>query len=432
MAASSSDTTDQTALTNVLQQLMQRGGLPITLLQQVPVPVDTAARLSGKARVSVPFPPCADVLLGLIRTTDVRQEDKDDVTLFFDHYFKFGREPVLFMAPELDKALMGCVREIWPPEGCVESPCLRLDGNRNPSPLPAAPPSLRRLFLGDVAWLFFIERMGIFRLLGAILDDFAFRGRLPISNGAIDPGVRDDMAAVILELMVQHTKSGISTSVRDRESTYRRCLGWTSEAGRKLNPDAQVNTSVGELMDKFTFQAAGYYKTKQLADAIRSTATPSPPSVATLIAIGSTVEVLKKRFEVFDYGRNFHHTLSGIVWAIGAMSLVRELRFTLGIPPAFDKPHEYLSAAYDVLVAKQPVTGKDSNRFLLHKTCAEHARDILLDMEVVNERDQTQGGELERWLYQIESKVEGYRTAYQELTKIDLGASATAAAEQRV
>jgi hypothetical protein len=74
------------------------------------------------------------------------------------------------------------------------------------------------------------------------------------------------------------------------------------------------------------------------------------------------------------------------------------------------------------------------NRFDMHRSCAINARDILLDMEVIDHHDQRTSppGELDRWLGQVESKVEAYRTAYRNLTGVDLGSSATPQVEQQL
>ena len=114
------------------------------------------------------------------------------------------------------------------------------------------------------------------------------------------------------------------------------------------------------------------------------------------------------------------------------MAVVRELRTTLGIPPAFGAADEFIPAAYDLLVMKRAVTHGETNRFILHRDCARNGRDILLDLEVVDFRDVAPAGELEKWVTQVEAKVEAYRTAYRTLTGVDLGASATPAVEQQV
>jgi hypothetical protein len=114
------------------------------------------------------------------------------------------------------------------------------------------------------------------------------------------------------------------------------------------------------------------------------------------------------------------------------MSVIRELRATLGIPPAYGDPHEFIPAAYDLLVLKRPVTAGNTNRYIMHRELARNGRDILLDIEVINHLDKSGQGELESWLTQIEAKIEAYRTAYRSLTGVDLGQPGTPNIEQQV
>lgn len=452
-------------IADLIRQLSRAGGVPITLTPAPPPVIDTGDLLSRKKAVTVAFPPCSEELLALIKTTGVAETDKDDLTKYFDEYFKFGQQHVIIegnLYEQLDSALLDCLEGGaifvakkakaasavanyggWPSECCLCAPCLTLDGNRNALPplqpnqstttgSPPVIPSIKRLFIGDLVWLFYFERMGIFQILGAMLDAYASNGRLPISNGSIDPGIRDDIAALVLEVMVRQTKMGMSSTVRDRGGSFQTSLGWVSELGRKLKLDTNINTGFNTLFHRFIYNALEFYKDKRLAVAIRGTAAPvAPPSVATLITVSDTLDVLKNRFEAFDYGRNYYNTLSGIVWAIAGMAVIRELRTTLGIPPAYNDPHEYIPAAYDLLVLKRPVTSGETNRYLVHKECARNGRDILLDIQVINHQDKNLGGTLENWLTQIEAKVEAYRTAYRALTGVDLGASANPAIEQQ-
>jgi hypothetical protein len=415
--------------------------------------------------VNVAFPQSSDVLLSLAKT------ETDDFRKYFEDYFSFCDHNIIRDAEGLeevvDKDLLNCTgmffRQIkptrcewddqpgtatkecpeypypqkwppkWPPFWCLPPSCVTLGGKRHfyqkADPLPSG--WIRRLFVADLVWLFYFERMGIFKILGAILDDFAYKGNYPISNGVIDSGIRDDVVAVVLETMVREMKQGLSSSVRDRLRAYRTCLGWTSDVGRKSGLETQVNTAFNNLFHKFVQNALGFYKDKRLAVAIQPT-TPGKPSVATLVTVSDTIEVLKKAFDAFDYGRNYSNTLSGIVWVIAGMAIIRELRTTLRIPPAYEQPHEYIPAAYDTLVMKGSITPKEKNRYILHKQCANDARDILLDLEVINHQDTGPGGELETWLKVIEDKVEGYRTAYRSLTGVDLGEPGSPKVEQQV
>jgi hypothetical protein len=464
---------DQATAANAPQAV---GSLPaqVILLQQQPGrTIDTAALLNRQVRVTVAFPPCANELLALVRAGD-----GDEVSRIFREYFRFLRHHTLGqyytqvgsdptqpptlrelsddLPTALDPSLLVC-RESddvilsggtsspggWPTECCLCTPCVRLDGNRNrltpPPPLspifpPGGPvePRIRRLFIGDLLWLFYFDRMGIFQILGAVLDSYASSGRLPISNGSIDLNIKDDIVALVLETMVRQTKMGMSTAVRDRGAAFRTSLGWVSEGARKLNLDTVVNTDFNKHFHAFMYGALGFYKDRSLAVAIRGSLAGATASVATLITIGDTIDVLKKRFEPFAYGRNYYNTLSGIVWVVAAMSVIRELRATLGIAPAYGDAHEFIPAAYDLLVLKRPVTYGEMNRYDLNRICAESGRDILMDMEVINHNDRMPGGDLESWLIQIESKVEAYRTAYRTLTGVDLATASTPAVEQAV
>jgi len=451
-AQAQSGTTQQSGEAGGSRRQAGRSGRTQTMqimMAQVPG-TDMSPRLRQKAPVSVAFPPCTDELLALIRSAD-----GDDCTKAFRNYFKFGRhvifnegsEPAQQLASVIDPVLLTCpdnppgtilaARPRWPTECCLCSPCVKIDGDRNlpvPAPVPVPDPGIRRLFLGDVAWLFFYERMGIHQILGAILDAFATTGRLPISNGSLESStISDDVVAIVLEVMVRQTKMGLSSGVRDRGALYRTALGWESSAARGLNLDTEVNGGLNSLFHRFIYNSLEFYRDKRLAIAIQGASAAPKPSAATLVTIRDTIDLLKKRFEMFDYGRNYYNTLAGIVWTIAGMSVVRALRSTLGIPSAaFDQPYEYIPAAYDLLVLKRPYSRAEMNRYDLHKTCATMARDILLDIEVLDYSSVQLGSELDNWLNNIEGKVEAYRTAYRHLTGNDLGTSGAPAVEQQV
>jgi hypothetical protein len=443
---------DPEQLKQILQALAAAGGLPITVAQAPLERVELRQRLDQLAPVTVAFPPCSDVLLALINTQQPPPPlQKDDITKFFEEYFTFGDHTIVFLPPNsslnqvLDPGLLNCLSPIiitaardgssppWPSPWCLPPSCVTLRGNRRMQgpPILSGPLSVKRLFLADVVWLFFFERMGIFKILGAILDDFAMRGGFPISNGSLQQDLRDDVTAVVLEAMCRQTKAGLSSTVRDRDATYRRALGWTSDVGRPLNILAQVNKGTSQLFHKFLQAAISFNTAKRLAVAIRGTTTPaSAASLATLVDISDTLTQLKQRFETFHYGRSYYNTLSGIVWAVAGLTVLRELRTTLGIPAAYDQPHEFIPAAYDLLVLKRPPTQTETNRYEGHKDCAEFGRNLLLDIEVLNETDTGPNGELERWLAQVEGDIEGYRKAYRDLTGVDLGAAGTPTIEQ--
>lgn len=356
----------------------------------------------------------------VLRSAATPKNGADEIGRFFCDYFSFGKHKTIANSASLDvidKELLKCLGNEWPPAWCLPSPCVTIDGNRGLG----GKLNIHRLFIADLVWLFYIERMGIFRILGAILDDFATRGRKPISNGATQ-GPENDVLAIILEAMVRQMKSGLSSTVRDRNSTYLRCLGWTSDAGRKLNVPAQSNKKFNHHFHLFIYHALQFYKDKRLAVAIQTTAGAGKPSVATKITLRDTIEGLRKSFDVFDYGRNYNNTLSGLVWAIAGFGVLRGLRTALGIPVEYDEPYEYIPAAFEMFTGQQ-AADHNHNRFLAHKECAQNARSLLLGIQVLNFQDTSPNGELEQWLELVEDRVEGYRTAYEALAGIDLASS---------
>jgi len=413
-------------------------------------------KLTALKPLSVAFPECSDVMLSLINPTIAKEEAEknntsiDDITKFFNDYFTFGRHCVIKdevpLGELIDKDLLGCTGSAkcreenppgnvlrntfsarFPPVWCLPPTCVEIDGARHLYPVNfiSGSSNIKRLFVGDLVWLFYFDRMGIFKILGAILDDYAIKGNMPISNS-------DDLMAIVLEAMTRKTKMGISSTVRDRNITYRRALGWIQEEGRKLNLETTVNTAFTNLFHKFIQTSLEYYKDKRLATAIQASTNVNRVSVATLTSIKDTIDLLIRAFDPFKYGRLYSNTLSGIVWVIAGMAVIRELRTTLGIPSEYKDPDEFIPAAYDLLIAKRAITPSETNRYDVHRDCAENARDILLDLEVLAYEDIGPDSDLELWLDLIEGKIEGYRTAYRSLTGVDLGEPGTPRIEQQV
>jgi hypothetical protein len=435
---------------------------------------DINERLNDSPPITVAFPSCTDVLLSLIKMAN-----SDEITGFFTDYFRFCDHRLLADTENLDTVLDQKLRNCtgkwfpgvttsscddggvepgpelvagsgsttadnksstrfppdWPPFWCFPPTCVTLDGKRHWYPKEDFPINARRrrLFIADLVWLFYFERLGIFQILGRILDDYAYTGNHPISNGSLRPEPEDDVIAVVLEAMVRQTEAGASSKVRDRNSTYQRALGWTSEAGRKLNQNTRANREFTKYLHQFIAKALEFYRDKRLAVAIQSAgSTSAQPSTETLTAISVTLGELKKTFERFHYGRNYNNTLSGIVWVIGGMALIEKLKEDLGIPRAYGSPHEFIPAAYNIVVLEDKNAPLETSRYENHKICAESGRDILLDIEMIDHTNPAAGGELDLWLNIIEGKIEAYRTAYRSLTGTDLGARTTPPIEQEI
>jgi hypothetical protein len=288
----------------------------------------------------------------------------------------------------------------------IPRPCLRVSGRRGTYGI-----QFDQLFIGDLVWLYYHERMGVHRMVGALLDDFVTKGKFPLRP-------------IGVEGLVLEVKAGLSSTVRERETSYRRCLGWSSEAGAKLElSDAPMNNNFNVLFNRLISLALGYYNEKRLAVAIQASATTAgKPSRATLTSIKETIGQLRKAFDPFKYGRNHTHSLSGIVWTLAGLELMLRLRSQLGIPEPYQTPDELIPAVYELLVG--PDSNAHGNRYTAHRDCAEAGRAILLDVQGMDfDQSAVPLGEpeLSQWLDDAETAFELYRSAYRVLTGTDLG-----------
>ncbi len=178
-------------LTAAIEKILRKQAKPGYFMQPNLTPILLFPRLAEKRRVTVAFPPCAEELLALIRISN--NPVKDDINLFFDEYFIFGDKHIIIegnLADELDADLLQCAQPSdvilmsndiqgntqFIGDCCLCSPCVTLNGNRNHPQKPPPdvyPNGIKRLFIGDPVSLFYFERMGIFQILGVILDSYA-------------------------------------------------------------------------------------------------------------------------------------------------------------------------------------------------------------------------------------------------------------------
>ena len=364
------------------------------------------------------FPVSTDVLLSLFLPQQIKP---DEIVNDFSEYFNFQENNVCLDGTALDPALYKILKirssQIFPPETCLQLPiAVKMDGTR-------AGYKLKRLFIGDIVWLFFYERMGVFQILKALLRDYSYEGKYPIPLGDFTDPVQSQIA-IILENMVREYKIGLNSSVKDRDSLYRQVLGWTSREGRRLGLQTFVNSEFNAQFHAFIRRALRYYRDKSIAVAIRGTVTPgaAEASVETLTSIAESIERLRQTFDRYNYNRNYNNTLSGIVWVLAALSLISHIKNKIGIPDNFTKPYQYIPAIYDLIVSDKEEMKSNANRYDAHKACAQAGRDILIEIEIdPNLTSNTKtGGYLDTWLGRMEEKIEKYRTEYKNLMKIDL------------
>lgn len=275
------------------------------------------------------------------------------------------------------------------------------------------------LTVGSVIWLYYYERMGIFKILGALMDDYNYRGKFTISGSRKDGNGNPNEYSVLMDTICTLHRLGIGSNLRDRICTYEHVIGVT--INNSLGIDTEKNTGFMKSFNKLMEYMLEYYKAKQLAQAIQSQNGIVQPrsSVATQTSIRDTMNVLKQQFEPLQYGRNQINTFLGIATVHATLCLLSLIRDEIGIPGQYNKPEEFVPAAYDILVAKQKPTQSDTNRFIVYDNCASYGYRLLTDIETVD-LDQLptgSGGALDTWLNDVEGWVEGYQNAYSSLSE---------------
>lgn len=271
------------------------------------------------------------------------------------------------------------------------------------------------LTVGAVIWLYFYERMGIFKILGALLDDYNYRGKYTISGRRLTPNLIPINYSTLMDMICTLHRVGISSNLRDRICLYQRVLGVSIE--NNLNIESERNSGFMKTFNRLIDYMLEYYKAKQLAQAIQTQAGTIQPrsSVATQTSIRDTINVLKQHFEPLQYGRNQINTFIGIATVHATLCLVYMLKAEIGIPTQYEKPEEFIPAAYDILVAKRSLTLNEANRFIIYDNCASYGYRLLTDIETIDINQLNTiatGSTLDTWLNDIEGLVEGYRNAY--------------------
>jgi hypothetical protein len=208
---------------------------------------------------------------------------------------------------------------------------------------------------------------------------------------------------------------GISSNLRDRICLYQRVLGVSIE--NNLGVESERNTGFMQTFNRLIDYMLEYYKTKQLAQAIQSQSGNIQPrsSVATQTSIRDTINILRQHFEPLQYGRNLINTFLGISTVHATICLVKMLKTEIGIPDQYNKPEEFIPAAYDILVAKRSHTLRETNRFIVYDNCASYGYRLLTDIETIDINKLqaiATGSTLDTWLNDIEGLVEGYSNAY--------------------
>jgi hypothetical protein len=152
--------------------------------------------------------------------------------------------------------------------------------------------------------------------------------------------------------------------------------------------------------------------------AIQSAGSNGRSSVATQTSIRDTIIEMNQHFEAMEYGRNMINTYTGIATVYITICLIRLISNEIGIPKQYEKPEEFIPAAYDILVLKKAAASNNTNRFTIYDNCASYGYRLLTDIQLLNTtmiRPVSVGSSLDLWLNDVEGLVEGYNNAYRSV-----------------
>lgn len=273
--------------------------------------------------------------------------------------------------------------------------------------------------IANLVKLYYYDRFGSFALVDKILEDYRFTGKYPLN---LEPTI-----ILTLEKIIQLSPTGQYTTPEDRESAYRRCLGWSLYRKPKYPADMHINHEFSNF-HKFIKLAIQYFKQKQIAVAIKgSQKTDAPPSLATEASIKNTCILLKNSFDTATYGRNLQNTVLGIEGLAESLNIVNSVKTIIGVPDSITDPAKIMDGAYSILIKKTSNTSASANRYKVHDELANTSFKIILEIYGFdfNAPEPSPlpptGTLLTEWLTNLEKHIESYRTHYSMITKVDLG-----------
>jgi hypothetical protein len=272
------------------------------------------------------------------------------------------------------------------------------------------PFGLEDLFFADTLTVYWLDQMGIWEIIDAMIKDYFHYGQKPFQIGRL--------SGLVLETMGRLQKKGLNPSKIDLEGLYGRILGWWKPPNPRQLTDAVTNFGFNTLFHKLIVQMLHLIAQEEIIDAVTQAATAPP--VAHEVALTDTLALMKETMRVFRYNINWHTTLNALVWFTAGLAVLEQNRDPYGIPETHSSPAQYIEDAYSIWVQKQCLTTPmHTNRFLTYSRLHESARRLLLSIEVL---DITNPRNVRVFAFLEAGTVKEYSNTFKILTGIDLGA----------
>jgi hypothetical protein len=375
----------------------------------------------------------------LLSQIDTKRAD-DDLAILFNEYFERDSH---YIFAGLDKRDPKAVENVTKSINCVRRDhgdddekmscalpcsCITLSGNRRikvfckdspPDPIPPGSPwettgvfdRIKTLHSADVIWLFFMDKMGLFEMLGALQRDFAEEGKFAMDSGEI--------YGLIMQELIKRTENGDSSRVKQRTIAYLRSIGMQRHRDEQINlPEGriQVNSDFLRLNIVLLSSLCSLYREQRVTTTIVGVATQTlHPSSAAYAGITKTLQLLQLSMTPFNYGSNYSDVLKGIVWALVSLYVLRATRDKV-VPGGFEKFEQLIPAAYSVLV--KPSQTPESNRWVIYESIARIWRNFTFTASAVK-TDSIQ--DVKDFTKIVEHDVEAIRDLVLKVTgKIDL------------
>jgi hypothetical protein len=347
-------------------------------------------------------------------------DDTPPVTLqsFFKDFDQSKNPKVANMVPASSKKSEGKVSESRLPDFfncCIPCSYLWLQGDRAIKGLDGnSPKRIQNILYADAFWSWFIERMDIDKITGKILSDLEFGGKFAVQYNT-DVGI-------ISQIMINEINKGMSSRKRQRTAISLKTIGLRIESNYSglMVSDIQINPGMTIALQLIA-KIENFYNYRRVVQTIEAIA-GKKESQQTIASIRTSIELLRKSSEKFDYGTNAHNTLTSIVWKLAGFWLVLATSRQTGVSQQ-TRFEDIIDTARNTLLLNKIGTPSDKSKTKIYLDCANDLTDFILSVLSRDEdywKVETPDDNLKIFLDIMEPTVERFIASFKEATGIDL------------